>query len=340
MAGFKTKFIKMLLRKKINGWLNSIKDEALREDCRKNAVVTGGCIVSLLLREDVSDYDIYLKDYSVVVRLANYYLEAFKEIRKKRGFEDGPSMSVEEITDVRGKPRVRIKVKSAGIASDTDKPDDYQYFEQHADQVGQDYLNDVFEDEQKRVEIEQQLSLKPNEVNHFSSAEDKEKAKQTAYTPEKYAPKYLSSNAVSLHGDMQIILRFYGEPADIHDTFDFVHATNYWQSCDGQLVLNAPALEAILTKSLVYQGSHYPVATMFRVRKFVAKGWTINAGQLLKIAMQVSKLDLHDFNILEDQLTGVDVAYFEQMISRLKTRDETKVDDAYLLELIDMLFGG
>ena len=74
------------------------------------------------------------------------------------------------------------------------------------------------------------------------------------------------------------------------------------------------------------------------MRKFVGRGWTINAGQILKMAMQVSKLDLTNWQVLRDQLTGVDAAYFCEVLSKLKERDPEKLDAAYLVEIIDRMF--
>jgi len=56
------------------------------------------------------------------------------------------------------------------------------------------------------------------------------------------------------------------------------------------------------------------------------------------MAMQISELDLTDINVLEDQLTGVDTAYFLQLIARLKEKDPERVNTAYLCEIIERLF--
>jgi hypothetical protein len=56
------------------------------------------------------------------------------------------------------------------------------------------------------------------------------------------------------------------------------------------------------------------------------------------MVMQVSELDLTDPKVLEDQLTGVDSAYFVQLISKLKDKDPEKVNAAYLVEIIDRIF--
>ena len=63
----------------------------------------------------------------------------------------------------------------------------------------------------------------------------------------KYYPIYFSPNAISLSDQVQIVVRFHGTPEEIHSTFDFVHATNYFTFETG-LVRN---LEAIDRKSVV-----------------------------------------------------------------------------------------
>jgi hypothetical protein len=113
---------------------------------------------------------------------------------------------------------------------------------------------------------------------------------------------------------------------------------NYWESGNSKLTLKPKSLEALLSRTLVYNGSQYPLCSVIRSRKFIERGWRINAGQYLKMAMQISKLDLTDHAILEEQLTGVDVAYFVEVIRKIKDKDPSKVDSAYLIEIIDRMF--
>ncbi len=42
--------------------------------------------------------------------------------------------------------------------------------------------------------------------------------------------------------------------------------------------------------------------------------------------------------VLEDQLTGVDCSYFTEVIGKLKAKDKTSIDSAYLVEIIDRMF--
>lgn len=268
----------------------------------------------MLLREKVNDFDVYIRSREALLAIAHYYVKRFK-IKNKAGVE------VPIFVDDRDKNRVKIVVKSAGIASSegTEKP--YEYFERRADGEGGEYVEGIMTDPGAIEEANEKLQeALPEDDTH------------------KYKPVFLSTNAISLSGKIQIVLRFYGEPEEIHKNYDFVHCTNYWTSWDKKLILNQPALTSLLEKDLKYVGSLYPVCSMFRIRKFTARGWTINAGQMLKIAMQISKLNLEDIKVLEDQLTGVDVAYFVELVAKLREKDPTKVNTAYLIEIIDRMF--
>ncbi|MBU6427691.1 MAG: hypothetical protein KGR26_01650, partial [Cyanobacteria bacterium REEB65] len=205
----------------------------------------------------------------------------------------------------------------------------YEYFEARAsgDPAVAEYVESVIDD--------------PGEIQ---DVHDETEAKALAATEDgrpRYRPIFMSSNAITLSNRVQVITRFYGEPDAIHENYDFVHCTNYWKSWgpDAEaLVLRADALETLLTRELRYVGSRYPICSLIRVRKFVGRGWSINAGQILKMVMQIGALDLTDYRVLRDQLTGVDAAYFCELLTKMHEKDPEKINAAYLVEIIDRLF--
>ena len=158
----------------------------------------------------------------------------------------------------------------------------------------------------------------------------------------KYRPRYFSTNAISLSNDIQIVIRFYGDVEEIHTNYDFIHCTCSYDFKENKVNLPSKALEAIINKELIYCGSKYPLCSIIRTRKFISRGYTINAGQYLKMALQLNELDLKDLNVFKDQLTGVDSAYFNQaieMIIKKQEEDTTfKIDNTYLFEIINRIF--
>ena len=311
--GMKAKTIKAVLTKKMSAWLDTIEDEAVRKMVEKGTIITGGCIASMLLGEDVNDFDVYFKNHHTALAVAQYYVTRFKS---KNG---SPQFDL-EVTDIDG--RIKIGAKSVGIAGEATKTEAYQYFEMGPDEKGTDYVSAIMQNPDEIADVHEDT-----EIQALAVPEEKQ-----------FRPVFLSSNAITLSDKVQIVLRFYGEPDTIHENYDFSHCTNYWKSWDHELVLRPAALECLLSRELRYVGSKYPVCSVVRLRKFIARGWRINAGQVLKMAMQISELDLTDINVLEDQLTGVDTAYFLQLIARLKEKDPERVNTAYLCEIIERLF--
>ncbi len=156
--------------------------------------------------------------------------------------------------------------------------------------------------------------------------------------PPKYRVVFISPNAISLSDDIQIVCRFCGNAEKIHSTFDFVHATNYFTFSEG-LVINLAATTSILTKQLQYQGSKYPLTSIIRTKKFLKRGWNINAGEYLKMAFQVAELDLKNVEVLEEQLIGVDIAYFGTLIDVLQGVSKSELSYDYIRTIIDKVFG-
>lgn len=311
----KAKTIKKVIKAKVDDWLASIEDERVRALASKNTVVTGGCIASMLLKEPVNDFDLYFTNKETTAAVAEYYIARFSS-KNKAGIE------VPIYVDKEG-DRVRIVVKSAGVASEEGTLTPYEYFESRPDDHAGRYAGEVLGD---AGDIEEAME----ETTDAALAVDDGKPK--------YRPVFLSTNAITLSHKIQIVLRFYGSADTIHENYDYVHCTNYWTSKDDELVLHQPALESLLAKELRYVGSKYPICSVIRLRKFIKRGWTVNAGQILKMVLQISELDLKDHAVLQDQLTGVDAAYFVQLVSKVKEKDPDKVNSAYLVEIIDRMF--
>jgi hypothetical protein len=321
------KHIRKNIWSKVQEWLASIDDEGVRKTASENTIVTGGCIASMLLGEKVNDYDVYFRTKEATRRIAEYYVNRFKENPPPRFKDDWAGKTVqigveEHYCPIHEEMRIKVIVKSAGIASE-DHGDDYQYFESAPVGDAATYVEDVAEALQEEADSEN-------------------KGKKAADKKPPYRPIYLSTNAITLSNRVQLVVRFYGEPGDIHSNYDFAHCTAYWTSWNNEVVLPSEALEALLNKELRYVGSRYPLCSMMRVRKFLNRGFYVNGGQILKIAYQVSELDLTCPAVLEDQLVGVDTAYFLQIIAILRSKIESdpgfKLDSTYVAEIIDRIF--
>lgn len=297
------KNIKRHLKHKLNDWLSHIEDEEIRKTIGKNVIVTGGAIVSLLTDDTVHDYDIYFRTKEACVTAARYYVDKWN-----KEHEDKPvSLIVDEETG-----RIQCFIQSKGIADE--------------DEVVTNAVAYNFESTEE-------LNFVGDTPNSKDGAEEEK---------EKYRPRFITSNAITLSDKIQIVTRFYGEVEEIHKNYDFVHCTCAWSSWNNELFLPEKALECIINKELFYIGSKYPLCSIIRTRKYLERGYHINAGQYVKMCMQLNELDLKDVEVLKDQLTGVDTAYFQMMVDILQKHAEEnnqeKIDTTYAIELINKLF--
>lgn len=310
------KHINAQLCRVFDEFVSSIEDDGIKELVSKGTVITGGSLVSLLQGEKPHDYDLYFKDFKTCFKVAEYFVKKFNESKKDAKLaeikiETGKKWicfddALKQIAD-NNEPRIKIFISGSGVAGE---------FEPEEDEVAEDSIQTNIE---PSTDIEKELEEKP-----------------------KYQPKFLTSNAISLSGKIQLVIRFYGEPNKLHENYDFIHCTNYWTSWERKVTLNQEALESISNKELLYVGSKYPLCSIIRTRKFIKRGWTINAGQYLKMAMQLNELNLKDVNVLEDQLVGVDSAYFAMLIGALQKKKEDKpgfeVNNSYVAAIVDKIF--
>src|SRR3546814_4892538 len=109
--------------------------------------------------------------------------------------------------------RVRIVVKSSGIASEEGAISEYEYFESSPQDRAAGYVGEVMSD--------------PGDIEE--AYQETEAAALETSDPT-YRPVFMSTNAITLSDKIQIVLSFYGEADAIHENYDFVHCTNYWRS--------------------------------------------------------------------------------------------------------------
>lgn len=288
------KAVKSVISKKFKEFINSIEDGEVQSAIANDSIITGGAIASLLLNEKINDFDIYFTNPDTAFKAAMYFAGKYNAEHSS----DHPV----SITNTEG--RVKCFIQSAGVAGE--EIDDNQY----------EYSETITEEESTKI------------IDFLDGN------KESTPPQKKYRPIFFSSNAITLSDHIQIVLRFTGNADEIHKNFDFIHCTNYWVSADNRLELNQRALESLLSKHLFYCGSLYPVSSVIRARKFIERGWHINAGQYVKMCMQVSELNMRDVDVLQEQLTGVDVTYFNKIINQLALQKENDPSFEYSLEYV------
>uniref|UniRef100_A0AAU6W404 Poly(A) polymerase I n=1 Tax=Pseudomonas phage Cygsa01 TaxID=3138529 RepID=A0AAU6W404_9VIRU len=319
--GAQRKTIRRVLRAKVAEWIDSIEDNELQKLARRDTIITGGAIASLLLGQAPNDFDVYFKTKETALAISRYYIEQFSKTSSHV-----ITLKEDNFTNIDGESeeRIFIQVSSSGVAGQTEE--DVNEREEEAE------LADLLRDAGSK--------LPPLAAPDAADEPDSPEVKR-------YQPTFISQNAITLSNKVQLIIRFFGSPDEIHKNYDFIHCQNWYTYQDDVLELKPEALEALMSKSLVYTGSLYPICSLLRVRKFLKREWKINAGQILKMAIQCKKIDFTDARVLSDQLNGCDSHYFNMLIRAMHApvldgdgeAVPRELSESYVVELIDRIFG-
>lgn len=270
----------------IVGTEKSSERNELKKLLQERTIIAGGAVVSLITGRKVNDLDLYFKtreDSEAYVRLHN----------KLSGYKIGLQLNTyTQSYDI------------CGIEIHNDKVEDIA--------IWYDYntaLPENNEDTKKEY-------LKTSNIFRPSD---------TAFVKDKLGDAVIESiteAAISLKCGLQIILKVNGEVAELNgfekiiDFFDFEHVQMSWDPGTDKLDLPMSSLVALAARNLYYSPTPFPVSALFRVRKYLVRDYKINAGELLKIAIDISELDLGNPEVLRAQLIGVDIAYFKNFLTR------------------------
>ena len=103
----KEKTINNVIKNKFNHFLKSITDESIKTLVEKGTIITGGCITSMLLNDDISDFDLYFLNKETAWAVLNYYVNQF--IKDNANHND---IHVKDLDN-----RIEVYVDSEGIAN-------------------------------------------------------------------------------------------------------------------------------------------------------------------------------------------------------------------------------
>lgn len=156
---------------------------------------------------------------------------------------------------------------------------------------------------------------------YFNTEADADIFKQFALTYLKDRIVFESPNALTFDNKFQFMLKHYGNPNAMVNSFDFEHLKIYkcYNSPINLYRVNGNIYKILLEKHLLYSGSKYPLASLMRVRKYIKRGWFIPASQMLSIVFDIMAM----YNILDE---NPDAEYNKDTLKLKRRNMEIDVD--------------
>jgi hypothetical protein len=126
-----------------------------------------------------------------------------------------------------------------------------------------------------------------------------------------------------------------GSAQQVIDQFDYTICMGAYDFEGMTFVLHENFVEHIARKELYYNtAGKYPISSLFRLRKYIKKGYTIPGLEIIKLALSINNLKMTSFRDLRGQLMGIDILFLKTLTDKLMEDGEKEYSfDAFMTEI-------
>jgi hypothetical protein len=128
---------------------------------------------------------------------------------------------------------------------------------------------------------------------------------------------------------------------DIIDQFDYTICMGLFDFDTHEFLLNENFLEHVARRELYYNiYAKYPLASLFRMRKYIQKGYSISGSEIIKLGLSVNNLKMENYLDLKKQLQGIDTLFLKELTDTLLKPEyaEKRYDFQVFINLLDEYF--
>lgn len=126
-----------------------------------------------------------------------------------------------------------------------------------------------------------------------------------------------------------------GSMRNVVDNFDFTICMGAWSQQHGFL-LDESFLHHLSQRRLVFNiNAAYPICSLYRARKFIKRGFTMNGIEAIKLGLTIQNLDLSTYAELRKQLMGIDTLFLKDLTDSLKGQEQKEYDKKEFFEMLD-----
>ena len=132
-----------------------------------------------------------------------------------------------------------------------------------------------------------------------------------------------------------IHFKYFDSPEAIFDTFDYTICMGAYDIKKDELVFHPSFMAHNSQRHLQFNtNTSYPLVSLFRVKKYEDKGYTISKAQLTRVILTCMQLELKSWEDVESHIGGM---YGEDVLSVFDTDKEFNIDE--VVEQLDNLVG-
>ena len=134
---------------------------------------------------------------------------------------------------------------------------------------------------------------------------------------------------------VQLIKRIYGQPCIVIGRFDYTICMAAYLPMSGQIVLEKDFLYHLSGKELHYNIGEYPLASLWRAKKYLKKGFDFPAVEIIKLALTINNLKIKDYKGLKEQLEGIDTLFLMDLTNALLKKGDEEFELGKAIDFIE-----
>jgi len=143
-------------------------------------------------------------------------------------------------------------------------------------------------------------------------------------------PAFETDSAISYNYkgmNYQLIKKMFGTPEFILNNFDFTVCMGLYSPEENNFLLHDNFLEDLSCRILYYNiESKFPIASIYRMKKYINKGYQVPAIEILKLALRANNISIKTLKELKEQLDGIDTLLFKDITDKLMENAEKEYD--------------
>ena len=158
-------------------------------------------------------------------------------------------------------------------------------------------------------------------------------------------PVFTSENAITYQDEDLTIQVIYSITETIIKTirnFDYTICMVAYDFRSQKFVFGDRFLQDLASRQLVYNiDGEYPISSLFRIKKYLARGYKISGLELIKLALRINNLNLSDYSVLKEQLMGIDTLLLKDLTDKLNSPEYAEKEYNFLefMNMINQTYG-
>jgi hypothetical protein len=176
---------------------------------------------------------------------------------------------------------------------------------------------------------------KINDLDLFFRTEEDLKALQKIIEgegKERIYAEFVTKNAVSYRIKkelVQLVRCTFAQPRDMLGTFDFticMASYNPRHHAENDFIFDPLFMPDLAARVLRYNPGPYPIASLWRMKKFLLRGFNLPAVESIKLALAINNLNLDTYEALKNQLEGIDTSFLKDVTDQLMNKGAETYD--------------